>query len=137
MKKSRIVLLCLLVILAVAIVALLSLHFKMRAFVYENTWRFCPDFNTYEKEFTLVKDYVEDYMCGNTGSLIVSNRKDHGYDLYDTETDSYINCPDEVKCAIREIAQKAFYHKDATLKINIFQFIWEILFRTCYATEDA
>lgn len=82
-------------------------------FEYVTTWRYNVDFAPYEDSFVLVKDYVQDYMDGREGSLTISHSQDHKYELYDSEKRSYLECPEDVKNALKTISQEATSYKNS------------------------
>lgn len=82
-------------------------------FGYTNTWKYCADFETFEKEFVLVRDHVQAYMNGKSGTLSVAFSETHKYDLYDDKGEKYLECPENVRNALKIISQQAFFYKDA------------------------
>lgn len=82
-------------------------------YTHSNIWKYCADFGTYEKEFILVKDYVKNYMEGRSAVLSISFSEENKYDLYDSEKGVYLECPEEIKEALKTISLHAFSHKDS------------------------
>lgn len=93
MKKKLVIILLPIFIIGIVGVALFS------AFTYANIWKVGADFITYEKEFTLVKDFVKIYSEEETITLSISFSAENKYDLYDSKKGVYLDCPDEIKKA--------------------------------------
>lgn len=108
---------------------LLAKPLALVGFIHAGTWKQSAVFEGYEEEFVLVKNYVAAYMDGTTGTLSVSNASSHKYDLFDLRTDSYLNCPAEIRTAIETLCKEAFRDKDTS-----FDYVTvtedEIAFRT-------
>ena len=89
-------------------------------YINADLWRDCVDFMKYENEFTLVKDYVEDYMNGQEGTLSIGHSREHAYDLYDNRgAGAYLNCPEEIRAALKVIACQAFDPGNANLRLIV------------------
>ena len=97
----------------VLMVLCLSLVGLLVWFRYTEIWKYCADFEPYENEFVLVRDHVKEYMNGKSGVLSVSFREPHKYDLYDDKAGSYLECPENVRNALKIISQQAFAYKDS------------------------
>ncbi len=101
---------CVLVLLILCLIPISKIAF----FIYASTWKYCADFENYKAEFVLVKDYVEAYMGENTGTLSVGYYAgEHPYDLYDPRTGQYLDCPPDVRQALRVICYSGFPCKDS------------------------
>lgn len=75
-------------------------------FVYQSIWGDNADFKSYKSEFVLVKDYiVENVPQGK--SLYFSGVGEHAYDLYDFVAKQYLNCPENIRAALKAISLNA------------------------------
>ena len=106
---KRVIFVLLTIIIAVCVINVAKLCY----FHYTDIWKYCADFETYEEEFVLVRDYVKAYMNGKSGILSLSFQESHKYDLYDSDANAYLDCPENVRDALEVISKRAFYYKDA------------------------
>lgn len=97
----------------VAMVLCLSFIGGFVWFSYTNIWKYCANFEPYEEEFLLVRDHVQAYLKGKSGTLSVASSEAHKYDLYDDKTGNYLECPENVRNAVKVISQQAFFYKDS------------------------
>ena len=100
------------VLISIIILCVVGLFFFLW-FNYTNTWKYCADFELYQKEFVLVCNYVQEYMNGKSGTLSIAFSEKRKYDLYDNNAGKYLECPENVRNALEIISQRAFSHKDS------------------------
>ncbi len=80
---------------------------------FSNPWVYNADFDNHKEAFETVKDYVLDEGYSENDILSLSHAEFHFYDLYDFESNQYLECPDEIRDALEEISREAFYYKDS------------------------
>lgn len=115
--KKRNIIICSLVITAL-VVALFAFAAspagKLMYFNYVSTWKYNANFDDYEREFVLIKDYIEDNVEKDKVIFsYTSALEDHPYQLYNFDTKEYMDCPEEVYDALKTIDKEAFEHKDS------------------------
>lgn len=83
--------------------------------MYNNLqWELKADFEDYKYEFELVKDYISETVTDESGSLYVcGGLESHPYELYNSKNKQFLNCPDEIKSAIKILCTEGFPHKDS------------------------
>lgn len=101
------------VLLTIIVAVCVMMAVKLCYFRYTDIWKYCADFESYEEEFVLVRDYVKTYMNGKSGMLSLSFQESHKYDLYDSDAKAYLDCPQSIRNALEVISKQAFYYKDA------------------------
>ncbi len=101
------------IIMVFAIIVCINTVTVFAFFTYTSIWKYCADFETYETEFILVRDYVKNYTEGRSTILSVSFSEEHKYDLYDSDKKAYLDAPKEIRDALQTISQYAFYYKDS------------------------
>lgn len=101
------------IVLAGTVTLCAVILFAVGSFLCANIWKYCAKFEPYENEFILIQNYVENYMNGRDGVLLLSRDGAYYYDLYDPENRQYLNCPNDVRKALTVVSQKAFEHKDS------------------------
>lgn len=87
-------------------------------FNYAHTWKYAADYKTYAEQFNTIKDYVIEqfsYEPDRWFSVSVSESKE--YRIYDPESKSYLDCPDEVDSALELIWKNGFPDKEANFDI--------------------
>ena len=83
-------------------------------FDYMSTWKYNANFNDYEREFVLIKDYIEDNAeQDKVRFYYTSALEDHPYQLYNSTTKEYMDCSEEVYDALKTISKEAFEDKDS------------------------
>lgn len=93
-------------VLAVLFIIGMPAFFVRAQMVYQSIWGNNADFKSYKSEFVFVKDYiVENVPQGKR--LYLSKNTEHAFDLYDFETKQYLNCPENVRLALKTISENA------------------------------
>ena len=93
------------VVIAVVLVLTISMYVW---FIHTSIWQYNADFEGYEAEFQLVCDYVLEYTDGRIGVFSYSLSEGHEYDLYDDMARKYVDCPEEIREALKTICKDAF-----------------------------
>lgn len=101
------------IVMALALILCMNVVAFYTVIIYTDIWKYCADFETYENEFILVRDYVKNYTEGRSTILSVSFSEEHKYDLYDSDKKAYLDAPKEIRDALQSISQYAFYYKDS------------------------
>lgn len=75
-----------------------------------NRWQFAADFESCEKEFNIIKDYViAEYYDGETErTFYVSRDADGNYRLYEEYAGEYLYWPEEVSAALKAVSEQGF-----------------------------
>lgn len=107
MKKVLYIIMVLVIIVCINTVTIFAF------FTYTSIWKSCADFETYENEFIIIRNYVENYTEECSSILSVSFSEEHRYDLYDLDKKAYLDTPKEIREAIQTISLYAFCHKDS------------------------
>ena len=120
MKKQttkRSIIICLVVIFTVAIAAaafLASPIGKIMLFDYVSTWKYNANFDDYEREFVLIKDYIEGNVEQDKVRFYYTSALEaRPYELYNSTTKEYMDLPEEVYDALKIIDKEAFEDKDS------------------------
>ena len=95
-------------ILLIALLVVLPVVGLYAWFIHTSIWQYNADFEGYEAEFQLVCDYVLEYVDGRTGVFSCSLSEGHEYDLYDDKARKYMDCPEEIREALKTICRDAF-----------------------------
>lgn len=97
-----------------------------------NRWQFAADFESCEKEFNTIKDYVQsEYYDGETRRYFsVTGRLDGNECMYDSLNGACIQWPEDVMAAIEVADQKGFPQGECSLDI-----IWVETDRITFSSE--
>ena len=118
MKKIlKLCTLCACVLIGLVLAIFLSRLILLSWFSYTNRWKYNAEFDNYEAEFVLVKDYVYSNFNGSDDWVSVSyNIEDGVMQLY-SYNQGYIEIPDSIQTALKSIRKNAFVDKDANFDI--------------------
>lgn len=120
MKNRRIKAWHIVMVLFAAVLLILAVQYvPYWAFMHSNTlWTYCVDFDEYEDEFTLVKDYVMELYPDEEEKLLSISAlgSEKAPRLYDVDTKTYLDCPSD----ITEALQIMLGHKQGLNIIRIF-----------------
>lgn len=103
-KRTALIVLC--AILVVFLIVGMFIFFVRAQFVYLSIWGNNADFKSYKSEFVLVKDYIAENVTQEK-TFYLSNDAEHYFDLYDFETKQYLNCPEDIRTALKTISENA------------------------------
>lgn len=83
-------------------------------FHYTNIWKGCADFDNYRDDFVIVKDYIMSVYPNEDKKLLeISGIKEKK--LYDYDTKTYLNVPEEVLVSLNRICREGCPDKDTNL----------------------
>lgn len=83
-------------------------------FNHTRLWAHAADYDNYADDFHVVKDYIQAKFPGEYGkSIYVSSNG--GTQLYDPDTNEYLQLPSDVLASLEAILRNGFPHKDADL----------------------
>ncbi len=92
--------------------------FSWLYFSYVETWKFNADFETFESDFCVVREYVEKNFASEGGKWFFVSRTDtDGQTLYDPDANAYVDIPDNVSSSLEAICDHGFPDKDSGLYI--------------------
>lgn len=105
------------IILIVGIaIYLIGLNISRLVFYGYNMWKYCADFETYDSEFEVIKNYVKERCLSvDEQYFYVSVTEENGRGLFDPKINEFIDITPEVKVALETICDSGFPNKDSIL----------------------
>lgn len=106
-----------LITLAIVITASVLTHcLFFLQFSHTRTWAHAADYDGYADDFHVVKDYIQAQFPGEYGKWIYVS-PNGGTQLYDPDTDEYLQLPSYVLSSLESIRKNGFPHKDGQLDV--------------------
>ncbi len=91
-------------------------------FGYIDRWSYNADFENYESDFCVVREYVGKRFASEDGKWVavaITDKYDRA--LYDPDTNEYVDVPDNVRDSLKTIDVYGFPDKDSNLDIILIQ----------------
>lgn len=111
MKKTLVIVAVILIIVGIPVCIIAQ-------FSHLVVWGNTADFKGNETAFFQVKNYVEHNV--QQGKILYFDAT-HSYDLYDFEAKIYLNCPENIKAALKIIANNA--SRSADVRFNVIKYM--------------
>ena len=113
------------IIMAVLIIAASALLVKLViVMIFDNThsWKLSADYEKYEDDFNVVKNYVATTYSGKWGKVLSVSNHNGEITLYDQDVGEYLDLPDDVASSLDTIRNNGFPDKDSVLTtIRIYE----------------
>lgn len=116
MKKRILLILAILVVL-IPLVCFSIQAVKFMMFSHTHLWALSADYEGFEDDFNSVKNYLAKKYPDESDKCLAVSKKG----LFDTDTDTYLDLPDDVASSLQSIYNGAFVHKDSnfdTIRIH-------------------
>lgn len=121
LSKKLMIIVSVVFIMVFALVACTQIG-KLLMFGYNSLWQFQADYKEYADDFDAVKNYIEAEFSNETDQwFMVSNAGGQGTSLFDPDTDTYLQVPEDVSLALNTISSGGFPNKDSnfdTIRIH-------------------
>ena len=106
------------VVVSILVVKLAIHVYKFISYVHVETWKYCAEYEQYEDDFNLVKDYIATEFPHELDKwLSVSNNGGKGITLYNPDIREYLVLPDDVASSLDTICRNGFPNKDSNLDV--------------------